>query len=452
MSNQNILNVAFYRFVELADLPELKFTLKQASLRLDLRGSILVSAEGINAFIAGPEASVRNFLALLEALPPFKGSALPLDIKESWTTHVPFKRMLVKIKNEIIAMGMPDIQPARRSGRRLAPKELKQWLDERREVTLLDTRNDYEIEHGTFDGALELNLKTFRQFPEKLKKAAASLKDKPVVMFCTGGIRCEKATALAMEYGFSNVWQLDGGILKYFEETDGSHYKGDCFVFDGRTAVDVHLSGAVDRQTRQKMSNITLHSYRRCPFAIRVRMVLEEKGIPYRVIEEDLSNFSEELLKLHPQGRVPLLIHNELVIWESSIITEYLDDQFREPRLMPGAAEKKVKIRLWTHWCNEIFKPDLDLWKYKKKDMSETDRADLQSRMEGHLFKLVSPLKNHSFLMGEELTLADIHVFPFYRQLGRIHPEFPGKERFKLVDAWLEKITSRPGFARVMGS
>jgi predicted sulfurtransferase len=150
--------------------------------------------------------------------------------------------MLVKVKKEIIPLGLPSVRPREKTGARLAPRELKRWLDEKRDMVLLDTRNDYEIDHGTFETAMSLRLDHFREFPERLAEVPAELRDKPLVMFCTGGIRCEKASVVAMAQGFREVYQLDGGILKYFEECGGEHYEGRCFVFDRRIAVGSDLA------------------------------------------------------------------------------------------------------------------------------------------------------------------------------------------------------------------
>jgi UPF0176 protein len=159
----------------------------------------------------------------------------------SKTDTQPFNRMLVRIKKEIIAFGVKGIDPARRTSPKLAPRELKRWLDEGRPVTLLDTRNDYEVKLGTFRNALPIGIEQFRDFPQAVGKLAPELKQQPIVMFCTGGIRCEKAGPFMEREGFENVFQLDGGILKYFEECGGEHYEGECFVFDGRVGVDAGL-------------------------------------------------------------------------------------------------------------------------------------------------------------------------------------------------------------------
>src|SRR5262249_5606336 len=144
----------------------------------------------------------------------------------------PFRRMLVKVKQEIIAFGVAGIEPGRTTSTKLAPQTLKQWLDEGRPVTLLDTRNDYEVRLGTFENAVTLGIDHFRSFPAAVRELPAAMKQQPIVMFCTGGIRCEKAGPLMEREGFEQVFQLDGGILKYFEECGGEHYDGECFVFD----------------------------------------------------------------------------------------------------------------------------------------------------------------------------------------------------------------------------
>lgn len=193
------------------------------------------------------------------------------------------------------------------------------------------------------------------------------------------------------------------------------------------------------------MPSLILHSYRRCPFAIRVRMVLEEKGIPYTVIEESLREPSADLLRFHPEGRVPLLRHGDEVIYESSVITEYLDEAFPGPRLLPADPKQKARMRLWTYWSQTAFKADLDAFKYAPP-ADEASLAAVKDRLIAHLDKLEAALQA-PYLLGPELTLADVHVFPLVRQLSKVAgaPAFPPK-----VSAWLEGILARPSFARVI--
>ncbi len=231
------INISVYKFTPLDGLPALRERLLGVSRAGGLKGTILLSPEGINLFVAGSRAQVDALLAELRTVPGLQD----LAPKESVSAEQPFNRMLVKIKKEIIAFGVAGIDPARRPTPKLSARELKQWLDEGRPVTLLDTRNDYEVRMGTFRGARRAGIDHFRDFPAAVRRMPAELKEQPVVMFCTGGIRCEKAGPFMERAGFQNVHQLDGGILKYFEECGGAHFDGECFVFDRRVGVDPAL-------------------------------------------------------------------------------------------------------------------------------------------------------------------------------------------------------------------
>ncbi|MSU22749.1 MAG: sulfurtransferase [Opitutus sp.] len=238
------INLSGYKFTPLDDLPALRERLRLIAHAGKLRGTILLSPEGINLFVAGTRANVDLLLTELRTLPGLEN----LTPKESESAEPPFNRMLVKIKKEIIAFGVEGIDPARRPTAKLSAGALKQWLDKGRPVTLLDTRNDYEVRMGTFRGALRAGIDHFREFPAAVGRLPAAMKTQPIVMFCTGGIRCEKAGPFMEREGFQNVHQLDGGILKYFEECGGAHYEGECFVFDRRVGVDPAL-----RETDSKL-------------------------------------------------------------------------------------------------------------------------------------------------------------------------------------------------------
>jgi glutathione S-transferase len=180
-------------------------------------------------------------------------------------------------------------------------------------------------------------------------------------------------------------------------------------------------------------------------------MVLEEKGLPYTVLEEDLANPSPALLRIHPAGSVPVLIHEGQVIPESAVITEYLEDRFPRPALMPESAIGRARVRLWTHWCAATLKPDLDAFKYDWESLSADAREKLLARLCESLARLEAPLAAHPFLLGDSLTLADVHLFPFYRQLTRARPNDPGILAFPArLNDWLARIMARPSFARVM--
>jgi len=240
----SVTNIAAYRFAPLDELAALRSELLACCRSHGLRGTILLSGEGINLFVAGNATGVDALLARLRSI----AALAQLQARYSYTAHQPFRRMLVRIKKEIIAFGVPGIEPARRTSLKLAPRQLKAWLDEGRPLTLLDTRNDYEVKLGTFENALPVGVDHFRDFPAALAKLPAELKDRTIVMFCTGGIRCEKAGPYMESQGFRDVLQLDGGILKYFEECGGAHYRGECFVFDQRVGID--RGGAAGRAFR----------------------------------------------------------------------------------------------------------------------------------------------------------------------------------------------------------
>ena len=239
----DILNISCYKFVPLPDAEQLRETLLERANALALKGTVLLAEEGINFFLAGPADAVHAFVDALRQDPRFAD----LSPKESWSDTVPFKKMLVKVKREIIRMDHPTIRPANGRAPSVAPATLRRWLeqghdDEGRAVVTLDTRNDYEVDEGTFAGTVDWRLTKFTEFPPALRAHKEAFANKTVVSFCTGGIRCEKAAILMREEGLEHVYQLEGGILKYFEETDGAYYDGGCFVFDDRRVVGADLS------------------------------------------------------------------------------------------------------------------------------------------------------------------------------------------------------------------
>jgi len=189
--NDIFVNISAYKFVPIADPEAVKADLLPLCRSLDLKGTILVSLEGINMFVAGTRTAIDRYLDHLSSYPDFDN----LPIKESLSDHQPFSRMLVRLKKEIISMGVESIRPAVRTSPKLPAAELKQWLDEGKDITLLDVRNDYEVEVGTFESATPIGVDHFRKFPDAIKALPEEAKQKPVVMFCTGGIRCEKSTA-----------------------------------------------------------------------------------------------------------------------------------------------------------------------------------------------------------------------------------------------------------------
>ncbi len=250
-----ILNISCYKFAPLCSLKERKEKLQRLTSSLRLKGTILLSEEGINLFVAGRPHAVA---ALVEELrqDPHLADLTP---KESYSADQPFSKMLIKIKKEIIAFGVEGVKPYEYTSRKLPAAELKAWLDAGKPVTLLDTRNDYEYDLGTFENAVTLPIRHFRKFPDAIAQLPDTFKQQPIVMFCTGGIRCEKAGPFMEQAGFQEIYQLEGGILKYFEEVGGDHYNGECFVFDKRVAVDPGLSETATTQCYGCLMPLTPH-------------------------------------------------------------------------------------------------------------------------------------------------------------------------------------------------
>ena len=245
-----MLNVAAYHFTSLSDPAGLAAGLRLAATDAALKGTILVAPEGINLFLAGEDAAVRGLVDALRAQPGFEG----LQAKYSHSARVPFARLKVKLKDEIISFRHPQASPLAAGERAPAvpPRTLARWLqqggrdDHGRPVVLLDTRNEQEVAHGTFAGALTLPIVRFTDLPDALQPHREALRDATVVSFCTGGIRCEKAALWMRQDGMDNVMQLEGGILGYFEQVGGLGYQGRCFVFDERLALDPALQPQVD--------------------------------------------------------------------------------------------------------------------------------------------------------------------------------------------------------------
>ena len=232
-----VVNIAGYRFVDLPDRDELREPMLDVCLEAGLKGTVLLSPNGINFFLAGTEEATNSFISHLES----DERLASIPVKLSHTDYQPFRRMLVKRKKEIISLGMDDIRPAEFTAPHISPNEFKQMLDGGEVVVVLDSRNDYESRVGMFDGAVDLDIASFRGFPVAIESLPDEYQSKTEVMYCTGGIRCEKASAVMLKAGFEDVRQLEGGILGYFDECGGTHWSGDCFVFDQRVALDHQL-------------------------------------------------------------------------------------------------------------------------------------------------------------------------------------------------------------------
>ncbi|KFE34772.1 rhodanese-related sulfurtransferase [Thioclava atlantica] len=225
---------ALYHFTRFDDPAALRAPLADLCEGEGVKGSLLIAREGINGTIAGPRAGIDAVLAHIRALP----GCADLDWKESAAAEIPFGKMKVRLKREIVTMGQPDVDPRARVGHYVEPKDWNALISAP-DTVVIDTRNDYEVEIGTFEGAIDPGTKSFREFPQWWRDNAYRFHNKRVAMFCTGGIRCEKSTNFLLAEGVPEVYHLKGGILKYLEEMpeEGSLWHGDCFVFDSRVSL-----------------------------------------------------------------------------------------------------------------------------------------------------------------------------------------------------------------------
>jgi UPF0176 protein len=232
------LTTAMYHFVSLPHFKTLREPLLQFCVSQEIKGTFLLADEGINGTVAGTEKSILELLSFLKNDPLFEGNFKNLSHKESWSDKHPFYRMKVKLKKEIVTLGVPGVSPTKVVGQYVKPQDWNSIISDP-EVILIDTRNDYEYAIGSFKNAINPETQTFREFPEYVKTHFDPKKHKKVAMFCTGGIRCEKASSFMMSEGFDEVYHLEGGILKYLEEVkpENSLWQGECFVFDQRVAI-----------------------------------------------------------------------------------------------------------------------------------------------------------------------------------------------------------------------
>lgn len=239
-----ILNVSAYRFVPVQDTAALQACVFESARSAGLLGTVLIAEEGLNLALAGPPEGLRDFLHGLQADPRFAD----LPIKESFSTQMPFRKLRVKVKREIIRMNRPAVRPAAGRAPAVTARTLARWLaqghcDEGRPLVMLDTRNAFEVDAGAFDGAVDWRLGKFSDFPLELEARLDELRNKTVVSYCTGGIRCEKAALVMRDAGLVHVHQLEGGVLRYFEDTGSAPgWQGDCVVFDDRGALRPDLS------------------------------------------------------------------------------------------------------------------------------------------------------------------------------------------------------------------
>lgn len=245
----SITNIAAYLFVRIDNPSEFLVLMKNRCDELNLKGTIILACEGINFCLAGADSSINAFLNYLKDEDIFENLFSGIEVKRSYSASVPFKKMVVRLARETITMRQDQISPLTGRAPSVNAKTLKRWLDQGcddtgRQIVLLDTRDKFEVDIGTFRDAQTFDIQKFSQFPDAIKNLLneqQELKDKTIVSFCTGGIRCEKAALYMQELNLPMVYQLEGGILKYFEEIGGDYWDGECFVFDDRIALNPQL-------------------------------------------------------------------------------------------------------------------------------------------------------------------------------------------------------------------
>ena len=511
------LTAAFYKFVDLPDFADRRAPLLAVCEAHNVKGLILLAREGINSTIAGMSEDVHAVLAYLRQDPKLAD----LEHKESLTHKAPFHRMKVRLKKEIVTLGVEGISPIKRVGQYVKPED---WNDliSAPDVVLIDTRNDYEVEIGTFRGAIDPQIQSFSQLPDWVQKAKsleAQNGQKPrVAMFCTGGIRCEKSTSLLLEHGFEDVYHLQGGILKYLElvPPEKSLWEGECFVFDERVSVghglkpgphelcrccreplppkatgsplyelgvscprchantsEVQKNSARERQKQWEIAKVrqinhigtpqrqeslaallpadapVLYSFRRCPYAMRARLVLLSCGIRCEIREIALSQKPESMLIASPKGTVPVLVLKDQVLDQSLDIVHWALQQ-SDPASWSteGSAMHEDALAL-VHQCDGQFKHHLDRYKYPNRyDLTD----GLAHRQEGAAFlaQLNTRLCQTAGLMGPEWCWVDAAIAPFVRQFARTDREWFDAQAWQALQNWLSNFENSETYAVVM--
>lgn len=288
--------VTFYRFVELDALESLREAIENRARALAIKGTVLLAEEGINGTLSGSQGALETLSAWLREQPPFADLVCKYSLADP--DNPVFHRLKIRIKPEIVNMGQPDVAVSVRTGTHVGPERWHQLLDDP-DVVVIDTRNDYEVAIGTFPGALNPNTRSFREFPDYVRKHLDPTRQRQVAMFCTGGVRCEKASAYLLEQGFEEVFQLDGGILNYLEQVSAAdnHWQGECFVFDQRVSVDDSLQQGSFTQCfacRRALTeeDVASSDYERgvsCPYCINESNEQQRAGFAERARQEALA-------------------------------------------------------------------------------------------------------------------------------------------------------------------
>jgi UPF0176 protein len=499
------VTAAFYRFVALPDYVDLREPLRELCERHEVLGTILLASEGINGTIAGERDVLETLFKTLGRDERLDN----LEIKWAPASAPPFYRLKVRLKKEIVTLGVPGVDPVTQAGQYVEPEDWNALLDDP-DVVVVDTRNDYEVELGSFAGAISPNTKSFGELPAWLDEEAPITPDSRVAMFCTGGIRCEKSTALLRSRGVKEVYHLRGGILNYLEKTDVSdnRFEGNCFVFDERVAVGADLKRgpyALCRACRHPLSpedqrspdfvegvscarcvdqtsdaqkarfaerhrQMTLaaarneahlgrretpalpilYSFRRCPFAMRARLALRAAGVQVELREVVLRDKPAAMLEVSPKGTVPVLVEPSGKVLDESLDIMRFALSMHDPQqwLAPEDGDVEGMVALIRR-CDEEFKPDLDRYKYA----SRYDDADpVASRDKGFAFlrELDQRLQSGGWISGSRRCLADVAIAPFVRQFRIADPAWFDATPCHALIAWLAAFEASDDFAAIM--
>lgn len=254
-----MLHISFYKFVSLTNLKTLRENLLTYCREHNIKGKILIAEEGINGMIAGEKNKIENFKNYITNFEEFSD----LFFKQHQSLKQGYKKMFVKIKSEIITFNKPI--SLERRGKHLNPQKLQEMYENNEDFAIIDMRNDFEYDIGHFKNAIKLNTQQFSQLPEEIERIKEKIKNKPIVTYCTGGIRCEKGTAYLKELGFEDVYQLDGGIINYGEKIGDNYWEGKCFVFDTRGAVEIDPQKQQDNYSQCRICFVPEDKCHRCP-------------------------------------------------------------------------------------------------------------------------------------------------------------------------------------------
>jgi UPF0176 protein len=508
------LTAALYKFVELSDFAALQAPLLACCQDNNVKGTILLAAEGINGTIAGTAEQVHQVLAFLRQDPRLAD----LVHKESYAEQPPFYRMKVRLKQEIVKMGVPGINPTQMAGQYVKPEDWNALIADP-SVVVIDVRNDYEVSVGTFKGAINPQTKSFSELPDWVQQEAA-LADKPkVAMFCTGGIRCEKSTAFLRSQGFEEVYHLEGGILKYLETVPEAEslWEGECFVFDERVTVSHGLNpghyelcracrqpiNATDKTSefyelgvscpncygqkteaqqkalaeRQKQIELAkarnqshmgavykpkqpavapkndppiLYSFRRCPFAMRSRLALAVSGQVCELREVVLRDKPQAMLDASPKGTVPVLIDVEGQVLDESLDIMLWALKRNDPEGWLVPEQGTADLMLGL-----IAQFDegfkYHLDRYKYPERYPGTEAQVH-RVEGarYLEQLNNQLRATPYLFGQHVALADMAIAPFVRQFAITDSDWFSTQPWPYLQTWLETWLNSDLYTRIM--